>query len=162
MYREILTKAIIAKGEKEITDNIIMDVQENISKVLGCWIINHKNTINYKDNKIYITGSYQCHIWYGYDFDTSSALKVLNYEFNDEIPYNFTLESHELSEKNDFKSYVESSPSCTDMSFKDKNINLTIIRKYLIDIIGETKLKIKVDDVIIDSLLNTNYVKNNE
>ena len=34
-----------------------------------------------------------------------------------------------------------------------------IIREYEIDIIGETKLRIKVDDVAIDQMIDTNYMK---
>ena len=159
MYREILTKAIIAKGEKEIKDDHIVHIDDDISKMLGCWIINHKSDVKLEKGKIIIYGTYQAHIWYGYQQDTLSTLKIIDYDFIDEIPYNFTLESYELNEKNEIKSYVETSPTCIDMSFLNNKINLTIIRKYKVDIVGETKLKIKVDDVIIDSLVNTDYVK---
>ena len=42
MYREIITKAIIAKGEKNIIDSHKIDFDYHISKALGCYIINHK------------------------------------------------------------------------------------------------------------------------
>ena len=45
MYREILTKAIIAKGKKNIKESLKCDVNNNVSKVLGCWIINHNNEV---------------------------------------------------------------------------------------------------------------------
>ena len=36
------TKAIIAKGEKEITNQNDITIANKISRVLGCWIINHR------------------------------------------------------------------------------------------------------------------------
>lgn len=45
------------------------------------------------------------------------------------------------------------------MKYENQTIFIDIEREYLVDIIGETKLKIKVDDVIIDEIINTDYVK---
>ena len=45
MYREILTKAIIAKGEKKINNKNSITIDQLISKVLGCWVINHSYNI---------------------------------------------------------------------------------------------------------------------
>ena len=43
--------------------------------------------------------------------------------------------------------------------FENNKIIINVKRKYEIDIIGETKLKVKIDDVIIDQKINTEYVK---
>lgn len=159
MYREILTKAIIAKGKKNIKESLQCDVNNNVSKVLGCWIINHQNEV-YKDNqKIFIKGSYEINLWYGYDDNTKCGMYSFLHNFNDEIPYTFTLEKVTLDSKNDVKSYVIVEPSCLNMTFLDKEIFVDIIREYEIDIIGETKLRIKVDDVAIDQMIDTNYMK---
>ena len=58
MYREILTKAIIAKGEKEITNQNDITIANKISKVLGCWIINHNYNLYIENQKIFVKGSY--------------------------------------------------------------------------------------------------------
>ena len=44
------------------------------------------------------------------------------------------------------------------MGFIDNKLIIDVERTYDVDIIGETKIKIKVDDVIIDQMINTNYV----
>ena len=158
MYREILTKAIVAKGYKKIIENHTFETQNNISKVLGCWIINHLHKVYINNQKVYIKGSYEAHLWYGYDDDSKSDLLTKIIEFNDEIPFNFTLEKSILSEKNELIDYVNTPPSCTKMIFEDNKLLITIESVYDVDIIGETKIKIKVDDVIIDEMINTNYV----
>ncbi len=48
------------------------------------------------------------------------------------------------------------------MKFDNTTMTIQVEFKFLIDIIGETKLKIKVDDVIIDQMINTDYVKENK
>ena len=108
MYREILTKAIIAQGYKKIVENHTFETQHNISKVLGCWIINHNHQVYIFNQKVFIKGSYEVHLWYGYDENSKSTLLSKTIEFNDEIPYNFTLEKSILSEKNELIDYINS------------------------------------------------------
>lgn len=158
MYREILTKAIIAKGYKAIIDNHTFETHNNISKVLGCWIINHHHEVYILNQKVYIKGCYEANLWYGYDDNSKSTLLNKTFEFNDEIPYNFALEKSVLSEKNELIDYVDLEPSCSKMSFDSDKLLINIERSYKVDIIGETKIKIKIDDVIIDEMINTNYV----
>lgn len=110
MYREILTKAIIAKGKKEIKENKIIQTEHNISKVLGCWLINHKHNLKHDQQKIFIEGSFEAYLWYGYDNDTNCNLMKQVFTFEDEIPYMFTMESSTLNEDNDFKEYVIKHP----------------------------------------------------
>lgn len=160
MYREILTKAIIAKGEKEIKEIKTIDTKNNVSKVLGCWIINHIHNIKRSNQKIFIVGCYDAYFWYGYNDNSACGLFYQKFDFEDEIPYMFSQESSELNEQNEIKDYVLKQPACTSMKFDNTNITIEIERKYSIDIIGETKLRIKVDDVIIDEMINTDYVKN--
>lgn len=159
MYREILTKAIIAKGEKEVKENKIITTDHKISKVLGCWIINHKHNVKRIQQKIIIEGSFEAYLWYGYNDNTACTLYCQTFNFEDEIPYMFSQEKIELNEQNDIKEYVLKQPTCVSMKFEGNNIMVDIEKKYSIDIIGETKLKIKIDDVIIDELINTDYVK---
>ena len=159
MYREILTKAIIANGTKEINDTKEMLTNDSISKVLGCYVLNHIHNIVTKNQDIYINGSYQVYYWYSFENNTKCALCDSTYEFCDQIPYEFTLDKIEIDDKTEIKHYVSIPPSCTSMKFEDNKIIINIKRKYEIDIIGETKLKVKIDDVIIDQKINTEYVK---
>lgn len=47
-YREIVTKAVIAKGKKLFTTNNTVKVDKNPSTILGCWVINHLITFGDK------------------------------------------------------------------------------------------------------------------
>lgn len=160
MYREILTKAIIAKGEKNITESKSVDVNVNVSKVLGCWIINHTHNIVRENQTIYIEGTYDAYLWYGFDNDTNCSLNHQQFTFKHEIPYTFTQEKTFLNDNNEIKEQVLKNPSCISMTYDNQTIYIDVEYKYQIDIIGETKLKIKVDDVVIDQMINTDYMNN--
>ena len=61
-YREILTKAIIGKGTNKIEENQVIEVDEEISRALGCWIINHQSSIKVEDEKIFLIGQYEVYV----------------------------------------------------------------------------------------------------
>ena len=159
MFREILTKAIIANGTKTLTANISIDTNKNISKILGCWIINHNYSISLNNQRIYVSGTYDVYYWFGYDNNTNCGLVSKTYEFNDEIPYSFTLEKIELTDACQIKDCEKFTPNCFSMKYEGSVINIDVERKYSLDIIGETKIKVRVDDVIIDQNIDTQYVK---
>jgi len=39
--------------DKEISEERVIDVEEEISRSLGCWVINHKSDIKREENKIF-------------------------------------------------------------------------------------------------------------
>ena len=73
-YREIVTKAVIAKGKKLFTTENKVNVENSPSTILGCWVINHNfNGVKSGDN-IRINGSYDVNIWYSYDNNTKTLV----------------------------------------------------------------------------------------
>ena len=43
--REIVTKAVIAKGRKIFRLKQVIPLENDIDKILGCWILNHETNI---------------------------------------------------------------------------------------------------------------------
>ena len=159
MYREILTKAIIAKGETTINESETVLTNDEISKVLGCWIINHKYDVTSINNKVIVKGQFDAFLWYGKDNNTNSELIKKTFDYQSEIPYSFTLESYPLDDKCEIKCIIKNDPSCVSMTYKNNQIDIEYKIHIAIDIIGETKIKIKVDDIIIEDTINTDYMK---
>lgn len=52
-YKEIVTKAVIAKGKKMFSSNNSVSVSNNPSTILGCWVINHLLVVGDNHCKIY-------------------------------------------------------------------------------------------------------------
>ena len=161
MYREILTKAIVAKGEKKIINKHELTIENDISRILGCWIINHKYQIITNNQKIIINGTYDAYFWYGYNEDSSCGLSNNTYSYSCEIPYTFSVETLNINNECQIKEHISKPPTCIAMTYNKQTMNIEVEIMVNIDIIGETKLKIKVDDVIIDQVINTNYMNKN-
>ena len=62
--REIVTKAVVAKGKK--TMHISHSLKTNVHpySILGCWIINHEFEASKVDDIVDINGSFEVNIWY--------------------------------------------------------------------------------------------------
>ncbi len=50
-YKEIVTKAVIGKGKKLFTTDHVVELKEDASTILGCWVINHLITVGDKHLK---------------------------------------------------------------------------------------------------------------
>lgn len=165
LYKEIVSKAVLAKGKKTFIDNYIIDVEENVSTVLGCWIINHNFRGSKTGETITINGSYDVNIWYSYDNDskTTVALKKLNY--SEEVTMNLNTD---VDGDTDVIIRALSNPTCTNIESNDSSISLTVSKELGIEVVGDTKVKIlvheeedewdiiedKVDDKVLDKIDN--------
>ena len=74
-YREIVTKAVVGKGRKYYKNVYDISVSDDVSNVLGCWIINHTFKGREENGHIVIEGKFDCNIWYSYDNDTKTTVK---------------------------------------------------------------------------------------
>ena len=73
-YREIVTKAVIAKGKKLFTSNHEVISTNKPSTILGVWVINHNFNGIKNNDEIRINGSYDVNVWYSYDNDTKTEV----------------------------------------------------------------------------------------
>ncbi len=145
LYKEIVTKAIIGKGKKYFKDNYSINVENNPTTILGCWIINHKFK-GYKTNdKIGVSGSYDVNVWYSYDNDSKTTVVSKNISYND--LFNVKLkENADLSSDTDIIVRTLKQPNCSSVNINDKNITFDVEKELGVEIVGETKVKIAVEE----------------
>ena len=169
MFREILTKAVVGKGKKQTVTIHELVSPQNISRTLGCWIINSKLQPYIKsESAIYVEGSFDVHIWYGYDNDTQTDVLKKTIEFKETIQFKMK-PGEKIGINNELKSFHTKYPTCSKMQLLDNgNIEITIEKEIVVDAIGETKLKVQITqgeeewllDNEIESSVNPNYVLN--
>ena len=87
-YREIVTKAVIAKGKKTFINNDSVTLDNSPSTVLGCWVINHNFRGTKNADTISIDGSYDVNIWYSYDNDTKTSVITKNIPYTEVVSVN--------------------------------------------------------------------------
>ncbi len=144
-YKEIVTKAVIGKGKKDYSDTYTITPEIEPSTVLGCWIINHNFKGYPEDGKIIIEGSFDVNIWYSYNNDTKTNV------INKKINYSDT-SSIKAKDKSDITPDTEvivrslKQPTVSNVEIKDGNIVFTIDKELGIEIIGDTKAKILVEE----------------
>ena len=68
--REIVTRAVLAKGRKKFKLKEPVLVNADVSSVLGCWIINHQFETELNNKEVIVKGTFENNIWYSADNNT--------------------------------------------------------------------------------------------
>ena len=175
-YKEIVTKAIIGKGKKYFKNNYTITTETTPTIVLGCWVINH-NFKGYKSkDKIGVDGSFDVNIWYSYENDSKTTVVNKKVSYND--LFNLKLKDQaDLSSDTDIIVRSLKQPSCSKVEIMDDgSINFDIEKELGIEIVGEKKIKVAIeedeepwdvieedvdDDILneIDNEVKTDYIK---
>ncbi len=141
-YREIVTKAVIAKGKKLFTSDNSVVVSNNPSTILGCWVINHNFNGVRNGDRITISGSYDVNIWYSYDNDTKTEVVRETNSYQEVV----NMRSRE-DETGDEEIIVRSlkQPNCVKVDISGNRIDYTIEKELGIELVGDVKVKIEAN-----------------
>ena len=144
MYREIVTKAVIGKGKIVDSGEAIIKPDSSISKVLGCWIINHYYVSSFENNKPLVKGRYDLHVWYGFNNDTDTSIHKQTIDYVHE--FNVSVKNgEEISSNNEFNVSCLKYPTCSGLSLNDDgSVSVKVEKELSLDVIGETKLKVQI------------------
>lgn len=142
-YKEIVTKAVVGKGKKSSKNEYQVQTEENPNTILGCWVINHqfKGIKNVGD--VIVNGSFDVNIWYSYDNDSKTTVANRKFTYTDNL--NMKLDKLDVNNE-DIIVKVLKQPTVSDVAIKDGIVNLTIEKELGIEVVGDTKVKIAVED----------------
>lgn len=141
-YREIVTKAVVAKGKKLFTTTGSINVNNTPSTILGCWVINHNFGGEKKGDDIKIDGSYDVNIWYSYDNDTKTEV------VRETDQYHEIVHMRQRDESTDSEEIIVRSlkqPTCVKVDIDGNNINYTIEKELGIELVDDIKVKIETN-----------------
>lgn len=173
-YREIVTKTVIGKGKKTFSNHYNLTPEQTPTTILGCWVINH-NFKGYKNgDKIEVDGSCDVNIWYAYDNDTKTIVTKKTITYRELLSVARKRESDINGEEEIIVRSLKQ-PTCSKVEIVDGNISFHIDKELGIEIIGDTKAKILVEDdedewqiidddvdAQIDKEVNENYINEND
>lgn len=145
LYKEIVTKAIVGKGKKYFKDNYFLEVENNPTTILGCWVINHKFKGYKTQDKIGVNGSFDVNIWYSYDSDSKTMVATKKVEYTNLFNVKVK-QTIDLNDDTDIIVKPLKQPSCSAVNINDKKITFDIEKELGIEIVGETKVKIAVEE----------------
>lgn len=143
-YKEIVTKAIIGKGKKYYKNTYTIETENEPSTVLGCWVINHKFKGTDVGGKIVIDGSFDVNIWYSYNNDTKTTVITKKIKYSESVMVNQKETTDSTTKDIIVRSLKQ--PSCVNAKEDGKNILIDIEKELGIEIVGDTKVKVAIEE----------------
>lgn len=145
-YKEIVTKAVVGKGKKYFKNKYSVETQDIPSTILGCWIINHKFNGYEKSNNVIVDGSFDINIWYSTENDTKTNVINKTIKYNEEIVVKDKLDID--FSNNEIVVRALSQPACSNVVVENNMISFDIEKELGIEVVGDTVVKIAVEDNI--------------
>lgn len=144
-FREIYTKAVCGKGKKFSQTAHSVTPTHKPSSVLGCWVINHKCRSNFKKDVVVVEGTYDINCWYSYNNNTKTEVVTETVSYRDEIELAIK-DKHVASDQMEVVQHVLQEPNSLDADISPNGkIVVQVEREFLVEVIGETKIKVEVD-----------------
>ncbi|MBH0229362.1 outer spore coat protein CotE [Halobacillus yeomjeoni] len=145
-YREIITKAVIGKGKKFTESTHTISPSHRPTSILGCWVINHIYNAKKKGDDVEVYGSYDINVWYSYNDNTKTEVVTERVSYCDHVRLHIK-DEHCLHDDFEVIAKVVQQPNCLEanISSNGQKITVEVEREFTVDVIGETKLCVKVD-----------------
>lgn len=144
--REIVTRAVVAKGKKifRITD-MVVPTNEAFS-VLGCWVINHEfeANLNNKNRKVEINGNFEIDVWYAFDNNCKTDIARNNPSYTGTIKVREIICDNIISDHCDTVARIIQQPTCTNARITENGIEVDVVFEVIVEVIGETKMVVTV------------------
>jgi spore coat protein E len=144
-YREIITKAVVAKGRKFTKSQHTISPAHHPSSILGCWIIAHKYEAKKVGNKVEIRGSYEINVWYSYNHNTKTEVVTEKVTYSDVI----SLKYRDPDSQDDLEIVARAvqQPNCIEASISKcgQKIIVHVEREFFVEAVGETKVCVAVN-----------------
>ncbi len=143
-YREIITKAVVAKGRKFTKSNHTICPDNSPSSILGCWIINHTYEAEKNGKTVEISGYYDINVWYSYNDNTQTEVVTERVEYTDIVKLKYR--DPDCLDDHDVIARVLQQPNCIEavISPNGNKIIVHVEREFLVEVIGETKVVVEV------------------
>lgn len=144
-FREIVTKAVIGKAKKTSSHEFSVETEQKPNTVLGCWVINHTFNGTSDFGSVLINGAYDVNVWYSYDSDTKTAVSTKRFNYTEKM--NVPLKNDTVLDNNS-EIIVRGlkQPTVTNVKIDNGIVNLTIEKELGVEIVGNTKVKVSVED----------------
>ena len=141
--REIVTRAVVAKGKKifNITENV--NTKEKPYSILGCWIINHEFEATKINDIVKLDGEFEVNIWYSTNNNTKTDIIRELITYKKEIATKVVVKNY-LENTDDILARIVQHPTVTNAKITENAVILDITFEIIAEIIGETKMKVTV------------------
>lgn len=141
--REIVTKAVVAKGKKVMHISHQLKTTAHPYSILGCWIINHEFEAAKRDSLVDIDGTLEVNIWYSTEENTKTDVLRERINYHKDIKVKNIVNNY-MKNSDDIIAKILKHPTVTSAKIIDDTIYLEIELEILAEVIGETKMQVTV------------------
>lgn len=158
-YKEIVTKAVVGKGKIKTTTTHTLKTLESPAVILGCWVINHTFKGTKEQDKVIVNGKFDVNIWYSTNNNTKTEVAKDTVEYTDTID---VVLNDDYDGQDEIIVRAIKQPTCTKAEINDNDITYTIEKELASEIVGDTKIKIGIEDYedqeVIDSEIKEDFL----
>lgn len=143
-YREIITKAVVAKGRKFTQSNHTISPPHHPSSILGCWVINHKYEARKVGKHVEVSGSFEIDVWYSHHKNSKTSVVTERVEYKDVIKLKYR-DPDSIGDQRVIAKVLQQ-PNCIEavVSKKGNKIHVEVEREFLVEVVGETKVCVAI------------------
>ena len=141
--REIVTRAVVAKGKKVFNLVEKINTFEKPYSILGCWIINHEFEASKINEVVKLDGEFEVNIWFSTNNNTKTDIIRETITYKKEILTKTVVKDY-LENTDDILARIIQHPTVTNAKIIDDKVQLDITFEIIAEIIGETKMKVTV------------------
>lgn len=145
-FKEIVTKAVIGKAKKTNTATFNLTPEENPNTVLGCWVINHEfSGTKGANGKVIVNGSFDVNVWYSYNLDKNTAVTTKKFSYTDTLNVPLKNDTN-IDSSSEIIVRCLKQPTVSNVSIDNNKVVLDIEKEMGVEVVGDTKVKISVED----------------
>lgn len=141
--REIVTRAVVAKGKKVFNLVEKVKTKEKPYSILGCWIINHEFEASKINEVVKLDGEFEINIWFSTNNNTKTDIIRETISYKKEIITKTVVKNY-LENTDDILARIIQHPTVTNAKIIDDIVQVDITFEIIAEIIGETKMKVTV------------------
>lgn len=141
--REIVTKAVVEKGRKQIRLTATINSLNQVESILGCFILNHSFSANRIKGAVEISGRFEVNVWYSHSSNTKTDVVKQVIAYDKVVKTKKIIQSY-LDDQNDVIVRIVEQPICRDVRIVGEQIEVDISLEVECEVIGETKMKVSV------------------
>jgi len=144
-YKEIVTKAVVGKAKKTSAGDYTISTEEIPNTVLGCWVINHTFKGTNNGGSVLINGAFDVNVWYSYDNDSKTAVSTERFNYSDVM--NVRLKDNKMiTDKSEIIVRSLKQPTVTEVKIDEGVVKLNIEKELGVEVVGDTKIKVSIED----------------
>lgn len=142
--RQIITKAVTGRGRKFSQATHSIHPPDQISSILGAWIINHKYEANRVGDIIEVSGSYDINMWFSFNQNTKTEVANHTVRYVEQVPLSY-FDSNVREGTTEVSAVATQPPNCIEATISpDGSCLVRVEREFYVEMVGETKVCVLV------------------